>query len=143
MSAGKSYNMHAGKRYCTGMSKILSALLTLGMFAASTPAVCHAVMHALAPAHGHSHDGGDTSHLHQEEHDHAGDLSLLPPALARRGEADDLAPQQCPSGLAPAARQGGPAPAISAPACGGTSAVRPGTATVPQLASRPPPARRP
>lgn len=125
--------------YGTGMNKILSALLTFCVLSASTPAVCHAVIHALSPAQGHTHDGGETSHLHHEEHERSGHLNLLPPALTRRDGSAYRAPQT-PAGLVP--------PVPLSPSVLPVSSVS-GRATfqevfrnksIPQLANIPPPA---
>lgn len=131
--------MYTGKVYGTGMNKIFSALLAFGMLSASTPAVCHAVMHALSPSRGHTHDGGETSHLHHEEHDHSGDINFLPPALTRRDSATDLAPQ-APAGLVPLVPQ--IPSAFPASSVSGRAAFQEvfRNKSVPQLANIPPPA---
>ncbi len=109
------------------------------MLSASTPAVCHAVMHELSTAHGHSHDGGEVSHLHHEDHEHDAGLNLLPPALTRRDSASDRAPE-APAGLVP------PTPLISPLLPGSVVLGRAAfqkvfnNKSVPQLANIPPPA---
>jgi len=79
------------------MRKLTALILFFCLLSASTPAVTHAIAHAVVSSLEHSHDGGADSHLHHGDQHHNPELCLLPPALTRRD--------------AGAAASAGPAPA--------------------------------
>lgn len=120
------------------MKKLTAFLLFFCLISASTPAVTHALAHAVAASFEHSHDGAADSHLHHGDTHHNAELCLLPPALTRRAAA-------APGADAPAAL-----PLFSASSVGILLSVftSPGDDVfvscfraefIPQLASIPPP----
>lgn len=66
------------------MRKFTAFTIFFCLLCASTPAIAHAIGHAVVSHSGHSHDGGATSHLHHDEAGHSSVFSVLPPGLSRR-----------------------------------------------------------
>jgi hypothetical protein len=87
----------------------------------------------------HSHDGGETSHLHHGEDHHSSDLCLLPPGLSRRNTVN-----ASPTGkTAVLYYRASPSAGISSVATGavlgGSLVKRSCNGVLPQVANIPPP----
>lgn len=112
--------------------------LVLGLLTAATPALAHALLHAVTSPFEHSHDGGPADHLHSEHPEHETGLELLPPGLAVRRTADFTAPGcDCAADSRLFTRAPRPSPRLRHQAAAPVTSLLP---DIPQLTGRPPPA---